>query len=218
MPRIIEVTGRDIDEAKRKALAELNLDETRVEFEVLEEPSKGLFGLIGTRQAKLRATEIELQPVEIGKEFLQQVLESMGKTDVNIACTQEDFLYKFDLTGTDLGALIGKHGQTLDALQYLTNLAANRHAKADRARIVLNVGDYRERREETLCELAQRLANKARKTRRKIVLEPMNRHERKIIHMALQDYTDIITYSDGVEPYRKIVIDAKHNKNEDLLK
>ena len=76
---------------------------------------------------------------------------------------------------------------------------------------------YRKRREETLCQLAERLANKARKYRTKVVLEPMNRHERKIIHMALQDYADIITYSDGVEPHRKIVVDIKHNKNEDLV-
>ena len=96
-------------------------------------------------------------------------------------------------------------------------IAANKNVMGARVRIVLDVENYRSRREETLCQLAQKLAARARKYRNKVVLEPMNRHERKIIHMALQDYADIITYSEGVEPHRKIVVDIKHNKNEDLL-
>jgi spoIIIJ-associated protein len=216
MARVIEVTGKDIEEAKKLALSQLELPQERVIFEVLEEPSKGFFGLIGARVAKIRATEKELTPLERGQEFLKKIFKSMHK-DIQIECIEEDINYKFNLIGDDLGVLIGKHGQTLDSLQYLTNMAANKNVTGARVRIVLDVENYRKRREETLCQLAERLANKARKYRTKVVLEPMNRHERKIIHMALQDYADIITYSDGVEPHRKIVVDIKHNKNEDLV-
>lgn len=216
MARVIEVTGKDIEEAKKTALKELNLPENRVDFEVLEEPSKGFFGLIGTRLAKIKAVERELTPLEKAEAFLGSVFKSMHK-DVRIDCVKEDINYKFNLIGDDLGVLIGKHGQTLDSLQYLVNMVANKNATGARVRIVLDVEDYRKRREETLRQLAERLANKARRYRSKVVLEPMNRHERKIIHMALQNYADIITYSDGVEPHRRIVVDVKHNKNEDLL-
>ena len=216
MARVIEVTGKDIEEAKKLALSQLDLPQECVIFEVLEEPSKGFFGLIGARVAKIRATEKELTPLEKGQEFLKKIFKSMHK-DIQIECIEEDINYKFNLIGDDLGVLIGKHGQTLDSLQYLTNMAANKNVTGARVRIILDVENYRKRREETLCQLAERLANKARKYRTKVVLEPMNRHERKIIHMALQDYVDIITYSDGVEPHRKIVVDIKHNKNEDLV-
>ena len=216
MARVIEVTGKDIEEAKKLALSQLDLPQERVIFEVLEEPSKGFFGLIGARVAKIRATEKELTPLEKGQEFLKKIFKSMHK-DIQIECIEEDINYKFNLIGDDLGVLIGKHGQTLDSLQYLTNMSANKNVTGARVRIVLDVENYRKRREETLCQLAERLANKARKYRTKVVLEPMNRHERKIIHMALQDYADIITYSDGVEPHRKIGEDIKHNKNEDLV-
>ena len=216
MARVIEVTGKDIEEAKKLALSQLDLPQERVIFEVLEEPSKGFFGLIGARVAKIRATEKELTPLEKGQEFLKKIFKSMHK-DIQIECIEEDINYKFNLIGDDLGVLIGKHGQTLDSLQYLTNMAANKNVTGARVRIVLDVENYRKRREETLCQLAERLANKARKYRTKVVLEPLNRHELKIIHMALQDYADIITYSDGVEPHRKIVVDIKHNKNEDLV-
>ena len=216
MARVIEVTGKDIEEAKKLALSQLDLPQERVIFEVLEEPSKGFFGLIGARVAKIRATEKELTPLEKGQEFLKKIFKSMHK-DIQIECIEEDINYKFNLIGDDLGVLIGKHGQTLDSLQYLTNMAANKNVTGARVRIVLDVENYRKRREETLCQLAERLANKARKYRTIVDLEPMNRHERKIIHMALQDYADIITYSDGVEPHRKIVEDIKHNKNEDLV-
>ena len=216
MARVIEVTGKDIAQAKQIALEQLNLPQERVDFEVLEEPSKGLFGIFGAKLAKIKATEKELTPLEKAQEFLHTIFSSMHK-EVTIECVKEEINYKFNLIGDNLGVLIGKHGQTLDSLQYLTNMVANKNAIGLRVKIVLDVENYRSRREETLCQLAQRLAMKARKYRTKIVLEPMNRHERKIIHMALQNYADIITYSDGVEPHRKIVVDVKHNKNEDLL-
>ena len=216
MARVVEATGKDVEQAKKAALTQLDLPEERVDFEVLEEASKGLFGIFGVRQARVRAAERELTPLERAEDFLQSVFKTMHK-DVKIECVEEDINYKFNLVGENLGVLIGKHGQTLDALQYLTNMAANKKSSGVRVRIILDVEGYRKRREETLYQLAQRLAAKARRYRTKVVLEPMNRHERKIIHMALQNYADIITYSDGVEPRRRIVVDVKHNKNEDLL-
>ena len=208
MARVIEVTGKDIEEAKKLALSQLDLPQERVIFEVLEEPSKGFFGLIGARVAKIRATEKELTPLEKGQEFLKKIFKSMHK-DIQIECIEEDINYKFNLIGDDLGVLIGKHGQTLDSLQYLTNMAANKNVTGARVRIVLDVENYRKRREETLCQLAERLANKARKYRTKVVLEPMNRHERKIIHMALQNDSRVNTLSEGEDPYRRVAIELK---------
>ena len=138
MARVIEVTGKDIEEAKKLALSQLDLPQERVIFEVLEEPSKGFFGLIGARVAKIRATEKELTPLEKGQEFLKKIFKSMHK-DIQIECIEEDINYKFNLIGDDLGVLIGKHGQTLDSLQYLTNMAANKNVTGARVRIVLDV-------------------------------------------------------------------------------
>ena len=207
MARVIEVTGKDIEEAKKLALSQLELPQERVIFEVLEEPSKGFFGLIGARVAKIRATEKELTPLEKGQEFLKKIFKSMHK-DIQIECIEEDINYKFNLIGDDLGVLIGKHGQTLDALQYLTNLTANREA-TERIRLILDVEDYRKRRTETLTRLALRLADKVKRRGERVVLEPMSPQERKVIHIALQNDLRIMTYSEGDEPFRKVVIALK---------
>lgn len=226
----VERTGKTVEEAVASALKELQVTEDRVTVEVLEQPKSGLFGLIGARPAKVAVTLIEQQepiveeavastaieqsvsdakdPIAVGKAFLADVFAKMNLT-VTIEQADKVDAVLFDLKGDDLGILIGRHGQTLDALQYLTNLAANRGVDEGRVRIVLDVEDYRKRREETLVRLAQRLANKVKRKNQRIVLEPMSRHERKIIHMALQDDPQIATYSEGEEPYRKIVIAAK---------
>lgn len=226
----VERTGKTVEEAVASALKELQVTEDRVTVEVLEQPKNGLFGLIGARPAKVAVTLIEKEepvvaeqtnsvvsesvvseeksPITVGKNFLAEVFAKMNLT-VTIEQVDKEDAVLFDLKGDDLGILIGRHGQTLDALQYLTNLAANRGVDEGRVRIVLDVEDYRKRREETLIRLAQRLANKVKRRNQRIVLEPMSRHERKIIHMALQDDPQIATYSEGEEPYRKIVIAAK---------
>ena len=108
-----------------------------------------------------------------------------------------------------MGILIGKHGQTLDALQYLANLTANHGNDEEKVHVIIDIEDYRKRREEALYNLAMRLADKVRHTKNKVVLEPMNRHERKVMHIALQEEPGIITYSSGDEPYRKVVIALK---------
>jgi len=204
----IEKTGKTIDDAKRAALEELQVAENMVEFEVLEEPSKGFLGLIGNKPARILARLRELTPAEKAEEFLASIFEAM-KLEVRIDHMDTKDGVVMNLIGENLGILIGKHGQTLDSLQYLANLAANKGLVEDKVRIILDIENYRSRREDTLRRLAMRLADKVRRTGERIVLEPMNRHERKIIHMALQNNYRISTYSSGEEPYRKVVIELK---------
>ena len=211
MAEVLEKTGKTVEEAYQAALAELGLPESRVSYEVIEEPSKGFLGIIGGKLAKVRVTVRELSPLEKAENFLKEIFSSMH-LDVKMEREDKEESYIFNLVGENLGILIGKHGQTLDALQYLTNLAANRGLLEEKIRIILDVENYRSRREETLRRLAGRLADKVRRTGEKVMLEPMNRHERKIIHMALQDNYRVVTYSAGDEPYRKVVIEPKNHK------
>lgn len=206
---VTEKTGKTIDEAIELALAELNVSRDRIDYEVLEAPSKGLFGFIGSKLAKVKVTVRAIDPVEAAKQFLENVFKTMNITVFMEKLNHSDHVV-INLRGEDLGVLIGKHGQTLDALQYLTNLAANREAD-ERIRIILDVEDYRKRRADTLSRLATRLADKVKRRGERVVLEPMSPQERKIIHMALQDDNRIVTYSEGDEPYRKVVIALKNN-------
>ena len=161
------------------------------------------------KPAAVREYVIEEAAVDAAKKFLQKIFNAM-----RIEVVMEKFINKnegvvtFKLHGSDMGILIGKHGQTLDSLQYLTNLVANKNS-AERIRIVIDIEDYRERRVETLNRLAQRLADKVKRTGERVVLEPMNPHERKIIHVALQNDRRITTLSEGEEPYRRVVIELK---------
>lgn len=203
----VEMTGKTIEEAVELALEQLGVGADRIEYEVLEAPNKGFFGFIGSKPAKVRVTVKQIDPLTVARDFLQNIFDKMAlKVEVEEAVGQEGITFNF--RGEDLGILIGKHGQTLDAMQYLTNLAANRDAES-RVRIVLDVENYRKRREETLTRLALRLADKVRRSGEKVVLEPMSPHERKIIHMALQNDYRVATRSEGDEPYRKVVIALK---------
>jgi len=207
MTRSVITTGRTVDEAVAKALAELKVEESSVSIEVLEQPSKGILGLIGAKLARVQVT-VNKTKVEKTKEMVQQILEKMGLNNVEIDAVEEQGQIILNIRGKNIGILIGRRGQTLDALQYLINLAVNKNSK-EHQRIIVNVEGYRERREETLQRLALRLAEKAKKRRANVVLEPMNPHERRIIHTALQGYPDIVTYSEGEEPYRKVIISYK---------
>jgi spoIIIJ-associated protein len=211
MATVVEKTGKTVEEAISAALTELNLPEDRVSYEVIEEASKGFLGIIGGRLAKVRVTVKENLPEEKALKFLKDVFFAMH-IDVKIETSDTEEGHVFNLIGDNLGILIGKHGQTLDALQYLTNLAANHGSVNGKARMIIDVEDYRSRREETLQRLAMRLADKVKRSGDKVVLEPMNRHERKIIHTALQENRRVMTSSSGEEPYRKVVIEPRHNK------
>lgn len=143
------------------------------------------------------------------KAFLEEIFRAMGMDlliEKFISRKDEEIILK--IHGDGIGVLIGKHGQTLDALQYLTNLAGNRGRK-NWNRIILDAENYRERRRETLERLARNLADRVKRTRKKAMLEPMNPYERKIVHMSLQNDPAVTTYSEGEEPYRKVVIDLK---------
>lgn len=208
MPQVIEKTGKTVEDAVQLALDELSLPRERVDIEIVDLPSRGFLGLIGTKPARVRVSVKPLAPIEVAVAFLQGIFDRM-QLKLSIAQKREGNLHCLHLEGENLGILIGKHGQTLDALQYLANLAANRDAAGEKVKIVLDVENYRKRREETLCKLATRLADRVKRSGEKIVLEPMNRHERKIIHTVLQEDKRVFTYSDGEEPHRKIVIALK---------
>lgn len=203
----IEKTGKTVEEALEAALSELGVDRDQVEYRVVEAPTKALFGLLGGREAKVVVTLKKVDPVENAKVFLEKVTRAMGLS-VRIDDVPAEEGVILNLRGNDLGLLIGKHGQTLDALQYLTNLAAQRDSK-DRLRIILDVEDYRKRRADTLEQLAMRLADRVKRSGEKVALEPMTPHERKIIHMCLQDVAGIETFSEGQEPFRRVVITVR---------
>lgn len=198
--------GKTIEEAIEAGLKELGLAKNEVEVEVLEEPSKGLFGLLGAKNAKVRIIE-NVVPGKKAVGILEDIFKIMD-LEVKIDTEEKDGYIKINLTGPDLGILIGRRGDTLDAIQYYVNLAANKNQEK-RVRFVIDVEGYRQRREETLHTLAQRLADKARRKGKDVVLEPMSPYERRIIHTALQNNRDVFTYSEGEEPYRKIVIAPK---------
>ena len=213
MAEVLEKTGKTVDEAYKAALEELGVPEEQTTCEVLEEPAKGFLGLIGSKLARVRVTVKEISPIQMAEDFLTKIFAAM-QLEVKLVCAEKEDAFVINLVGEDLGILIGKHGQTLDSLQYLTNLAANRGISDNRIHVIVDVENYRSRREDTLRRLALRLADKVKHTGEKVMLEPMNRHERKIIHMALQDSRRVSTYSSGEEPYRKVVIELKHNNKE----
>lgn len=200
-------SGKTIDDAVRNGLATWQVTEERVKIVVLEQPSRGLFGLIGAKDAKV---ELELipDPLEEAEQFLQDVARTMGlSVSVERKQTKEGALLSVS-GGGDLGMLIGRRGGTLDALQYLVNIVANRYSNSH-LRIVLDAEDFRERRRKTLEELSERLAGRVIRTRKEVVLEPMTSHERKVIHSQLQNHPKVRTFSKGDEPNRRVVIALK---------
>lgn len=222
----VEKTAKSVEEAVRLALDELGISEDRAEIEIIEQPNKGIFGIIGSRLAKVKVTvKEEKKEVKERKEpkkvlnledekakaqrFLREVLDAMEvKAEIRVK-VMNDSLY-INLSGPKMGIIIGRRGQTLDSLQYLVSLVVNKEReKEDYVKVVLDTEDYRRKREETLNRLARRLADKVIKSGKKVELEPMNPYERRIIHSALQNYTEITTYSEGEEPYRKVIIAHK---------
>lgn len=205
--KTIEMTGKTVDEALKNALNELNLTEDKVEYEVLDEGSKGLFNLIGSKPARIKVT-VKKDPALEGKIFLTNVLNSMGVT-ADIEVKEENDTIFINLSGPKMGLVIGYRGETLDSLQYLVSLVVNKNHDVPYKKVVLDTENYRSKREKTLKRVAQKTAYKVKKTGRPYKLEPMNPYERRIIHSALQSYTDINTYSEGEEPFRRIVVSLK---------
>jgi len=203
MKKII-ASGKTVEDAVRNGLTQLQVTEDRVKQVVLEQPTKGFFGLFGAKEAKV---ELELipDPMLEAENFLREVAGTMG-LQVNIDRKQTRDGIHIAVTGSgDLGMLIGRRGQTLDALQYLVNIVANRYSDSH-LRIVLDAEDFRERRRKTLADLSDRLAGRVIRTRKEVVLEPMSPHERKVIHSQLQNHPKVKTFSKGDEPNRRVVI------------
>ena len=181
----------------------------------------------GERRAEPKAEKAPREPAVLGEEirdekseqirtFLSGLLEHMdAKADVKVYEVEKN-RYKVILEGEKLGALIGRRGETLDAIQQLTNYSINRGGESKRARVQIDAENYREKREESLERLAQKVAGKVVKYRRNVTLEPMNAYERHVIHAALQDYPDVTTYSTGTEPNRRIVVAYSRYKNTEF--
>lgn len=205
--KTIEMTGRTVEEALRNALSELKLTEDKVEMEVLEEGSKGLFKLLGAKPARIRV-KVKRDYIYDAKNFLRDVLNSM-EIKAEIKVKEEDNVLKVNLVGPDMGIIIGYRGETLDSLQYLVSLVVNKDQEAEYKRVVLDTENYRAKREETLRRLASKTAFKVRKTGKSFRLEPMNPYERRIIHSALQNDQYVETFSEGEEPYRRVVVNLK---------
>ena len=268
--RYVETSGKTVDDAITAALLELGLPSEQVDIEILQESSKGVLGIFGAKEARIRATakavpveeelfsekveepvkeeakpvqqeasyvmdtlvedrlaaarakaeaqaqaEAAKEPVEYSEdakiaqeaaiEFLIPVLKKMGVEAEIVGEMEEADVLKLDIQGQGLGVIIGKRGNTLDSLQYLTALIANKKTQ-EHIKIKLDAENYREKRKQTLEKLAINLAKKVRKTNRRVALEPMNPYERRIIHSVLQSFDGVETHSEGEEPFRKVVI------------
>lgn len=205
--RSTEAKGKTVAEATQKALEELGIDAEYAQVDVISEASSGLFGFIGAKPALVQVTEKE-RPENYLREFLTGIITKMGLSG-DVEMVQTDDALKMNVTGAKMGMLIGKRGQTLNSLQYLINVAYHKRFTGERRRIVLDVEDYRQKREETLRVLATNLAKKALRSGKTVILEPMTPQERRIIHTALQDNPSVSTYSQGDEPYRNVIIAPK---------
>ena len=204
--KAVVATGKTVEEAIERAVKELNTTKDKVETKILELPSSGFMSLFRSKLAKVEVT-LQLDLCDIAVDFLKEVCNAMN-IDAHIEARLEESVLYVELKGESMGVLIGRRGQTLDSLQYLTSLAVNKESE-QYIRVNLDTENYREKREATLIELAAKLAHKVEKTRRKIELEPMNPYERRIIHSTLQKNKNVHTYSQGEEPFRKVVIDVK---------
>jgi spoIIIJ-associated protein len=205
----LEKRARTVEAAINIALDELMLTREEVEIEVLEKP-KNILGLINTKQAVVKVWR-KADSEDLAVNFLQEVLIYMGEK-VEIDSKLIDNTLYLDLSGPNMAILIGKRGTTLDSLQYLTSLVVNK-GKKEYIRVIIDTESYRSKREKTLIKLAEKLAYKARKYKKDVVLEPMNPYERRIIHSALQGNEDISTRSEGEDPYRKVRIYLKRKHN-----
>lgn len=203
-----EKTAKSAEEAKRLALLELGISEEDAIVTVTDEGSKGFLGL-GSKGVTV-SVEAKDKPAVMAKAFLSQVFDAM-RLDVDISAKTEDDTLSVEMSGEHMGLVIGKRGDTLDSLQYLTSLVVN-HESEDRIRVMLDTENYREKRNTALVALANRLADKVARTGKKHTLEPMNPYERRIIHSCLQANDAVTTYSIDEEPRRRLVIAPKNSK------
>ena len=203
----IEVSAKTVEDALTEASIKLGVTSDQLQYEVIEKGTSGFLG-IGSKNAVIKVCK-KLSVEENIKEFLGKVFQAMGiEATVSVKVDKETKNIDVDLAGPDMGVLIGKRGQTLDSLQYLTNLAINKQSD-EYYKIKIDTEDYRQRRKDTLENLAKNIAYKVKKTKRPVSLEPMNPFERRVIHSALQNDKFVTTHSEGEEPYRHVVVTLK---------
>lgn len=227
----MQFSGKNVDDALQSALKELQVTKDKITYKVIEEGSKGILGLIGSKPAIIQVDVIKEEVPEV-KDILQDIPEVkpvdevtsnrdhkeeavlflkgvFDKMDIEaeMDAVLEDSILKVDISGPKMGLVIGYRGETLDSLQYLTSLVVNKNREDEYIRVILDTEGYRRKREETLERLAEKTAYKVKKYRRSMKLEPMNPYERRIIHSKLQKIDGITTRSVGDEPYRRVVIE-----------
>ena len=203
----LEVSAKTVDDAITEASIKLGTTSDKIEVEVIEKGSTGFLG-IRSKPAIIKARK-KNDTVDNIREFLENVFSAMNmEVTIDIKKAEDDKVYEVELSGKEMGLLIGKRGQTLDSLQYLTNLAVNKHSDGY-IKVKLDTEDYRQRRKDTLENLAKNIASKVRRTGKPVTLEPMNPYERRVIHSALQNDRYVETHSEGEEPFRKVVVSLK---------
>ena len=203
----IEISAKNVDDAITQATVQLGITSDQLEYEVLDKGSTGFLG-IGSKNAVIKARK-KFSIDENVVEFLSSIFDAMKmEVEILVAVNEEEHIIEVELKGDDMGILIGKRGQTLDSLQYLTNLAINKHSD-EYYKVKIDTEDYRKRRKETLENLAKNIAYKVKRTKRPVSLEPMNPFERRIIHSTLQNDRYVTTHSEGDEPYRHVVVTLK---------
>ncbi|MDY5213482.1 RNA-binding cell elongation regulator Jag/EloR [Intestinibacter sp.] len=211
----LELRSKSQEEAIQKAIEQLNVNKEDIEdikVEVIEEPSKGFLGFIGAKDGLYRITliekQIEIKEIDIAKEFIETMLHN-AKINADVIATQEENLIKINIKGKEATCLIGRRGETLDAVQFLTGLALNKINKDSHCRVLVDIENYREKREQSLIRYANKVAREVAKTKKTKKLDYMNPYERRIVHSALQNDKYVITYSEGTDPYRRLVIEYK---------
>ena len=203
----IEISAKTVADAITEACQKLEVTSDKLEYNVVEEGSSGFLG-IGSKPAIIKA-KVKSSITDTAKDFLKDVFEAMNMVVViDAKYDEENKNLNVDLSGDEMGVLIGKRGQTLDSLQYLLSLVVNKESE-EYIRVKVDTEDYRKRRKETLENLAKNIAYKVKRTKRPVSLEPMNPYERRIIHSALQNDKYVTTHSEGEEPFRRVVVTLK---------
>lgn len=230
MKQSLEIKSKNIDTAISQALGQLRVNREDIEVEVVKEPIKGFLGLIGNKEGIFRITVKEkikvpekqqvikedttiteketLKESDVVKDFVLNIVNNLNM-DAQVSVNQEKNVVKVNITGKDAACLIGRRGETLDSIQFLAGLALNKFKKDSHFKVLIDIENYRSKREESLIRYANKIAREVAKTRRTKKLDYMNPYERRIIHSTLQSDKFVRTYSEGVDPYRRLVVEYK---------
>lgn len=203
-----EFQGRTVDEALESAALKLSLAKDSIDYTVIDEGNRGFLNIIGSKPAKIMV-KLKRDSIKEAKRFLYDIFENMG-ISATIETEETDDAVRMNIYGDNMGVIIGYRGETLDSLQYLTSLVLNKDHNEPYRKIILDAENYRLKREQTLRNLAEKTAARVIKSGRAFKLEPMNPYERRIIHSELQGNSEIVTFSEGEEPYRRVVVNLKN--------